>query len=438
MPNPPLDGLKRSGWEGATGIRAGSPDRTRDLPDYSENQQPDMIQKLIDLFGPSPADVGGPSEAITKFSLTLGNKAANVAARSVGTQKFLDSAKAMSNKIKGSWLRPGLGDPQIYENAAQLARKAPRTVAHMAIYPDLIPNPPDMPTGRAFTGIPRGRVTSTIPISYTSQGIEEAISNPNRGRGTLWHEGTHGAHALADSKASEKYDLASKIVGYADNPYEVTARNIGSAAEEGKSRPIPLFAKRMEPTRPGGARAMERDRNMNPTRNMSTSMRRIREYTGNVPNTTKTMLQDIVANPPPGADPADVEALGKLMMRGNPTSPLPNPALNGLKRVNVGSQPVDDIADPKGSFRPSTGPKGGYTSLDKKPLPPISGRTGTGEKMTSGKVNPQTVALIRKRFGPKGLDIENPAHMTTAAEEFGIHPRTLRDIIKRDSWNWVK
>jgi hypothetical protein len=37
--------------------------KEKPLPKGGENQQPDMIQMMMDLFGPSPTDVGGPASA---------------------------------------------------------------------------------------------------------------------------------------------------------------------------------------------------------------------------------------------------------------------------------------------------------------------------------------------------------------------------------------
>lgn len=135
-------------------------------------------------------------------------------ARKAATQSFLNSAKA-----------PAL-PKEVSQAANWLAERYPRVAAHMRINP-LIDASED---AGAFINTPAGKVTSPMQVTITDKGVNQLKWNSGSIRDSLAHEATHAAQALGNSDNDELYELANQAVGYTTNPFEVTARNRGTAA----------------------------------------------------------------------------------------------------------------------------------------------------------------------------------------------------------------
>ena len=134
----------------------------------------------------------------------------DAAARAAGTQAFLDSAKEFA---KNNFA------PKVQEAAEYLASKYPRVAAHMKVSPEMDP----MTTAQAYID---WRQPAPYPMTY---GINASQVGPTyNAYNTIAHEATHAAQRLGGgAKIPDLYDLATSSVGYADNPFEVTAGNRG-------------------------------------------------------------------------------------------------------------------------------------------------------------------------------------------------------------------
>lgn len=140
----------------------------------------------------------------------------NKAARMASTAEFLEQVKRLG--------------PNIGQAGEEFAEKYPRVAAHAWPMEESGYHryPPDTP---AAADIPYGKVERRIPIEFTDNpsGRASAKSLPES-RANMFHEGTHVAQALGNSKAVELYDEAERLLGYNHNPFEQTANYAGSKA----------------------------------------------------------------------------------------------------------------------------------------------------------------------------------------------------------------
>jgi hypothetical protein len=136
----------------------------------------------------------------------------DIAARQAATEAFRQSAG-----------RVGLPNLELAANT--FADKYPRVAAHIQIHPELAPGVV------AAVGIPRWGVRKPLNMQVGAQGLEIFDDSPQGAMNAMFHEGTHTAQALGNSKAANLYESASQAVGYKNNPYEINARRAGEMAE---------------------------------------------------------------------------------------------------------------------------------------------------------------------------------------------------------------
>ena len=145
------------------------------------------------------------------------------AARELGTQAFLDSAKSHVSSIQDA--------------ANWLASKYPRVAAHMRIDPAISEE-----SSLGFVQPPtinNGGVTEPLTMSYTQKGITNR--SPNDIKATMAHEATHVAQALGNKDMPLLYTLANQVAGYQANPFERMAEARAKSAMAGSDKMMDVF-----------------------------------------------------------------------------------------------------------------------------------------------------------------------------------------------------
>jgi hypothetical protein len=131
----------------------------------------------------------------------------------MGTQGFLDSAQAFSDKH--------LATP-VLEAAQAFAKRYPRVAAHLRLDPNVINE--DHYAHILTADVPKWR----MPVTFTQRGLDQAINEPGQAINTIFHEGVHGAQNLGNSDFNTLYPAVAKALGKGPaNPYEATATTRG-------------------------------------------------------------------------------------------------------------------------------------------------------------------------------------------------------------------
>ena len=126
----------------------------------------------------------------------------NKAAREASTKLFRDKANIMGGPVA--------------EAAMEFADDYPRVAAH--IKPSYVTRGSN-PTATTQLLKEHGRVPVAVRRGSKSEALED-----------FYHEGTHTAQALGNSKFDELYDEADELLGYNDNPFELSAWDAGLRA----------------------------------------------------------------------------------------------------------------------------------------------------------------------------------------------------------------
>lgn len=189
----------------------------------------DPLWKTLLRKAAGMAGVGDPEGTIMQGATgsPLISIYSNKGAREMGTHRFIRAAMQF---------------PQALQDAfGEFATKYPRIAAHL--------NPkmtgPEA-SAAAYLSTPYGPVKSRMVLGITPMGTAaiEGASSPelamSRARDYVFHEGTHGAQALGNSKQAVLYDHANTLLGYGENPFELAAQNSANRATYGnKMTPFP-------------------------------------------------------------------------------------------------------------------------------------------------------------------------------------------------------
>lgn len=191
----------------------------RDIPTVSQ-----LLGRLGD-FGilPTQSDIGGPSEAVTRYITTGAKRIPNVARRIEGTTNFLQRMKQLGPDA---------------ENASTLfAERYPRIAAHMNIEHLTPAMQKEHPTAEAFTDVgrrARGAFPEQTPVLLGPRATQVGQHNMED---VLLHEGTHVAQDLGNKNTLGMYNASTdalKKLGFNDklsywmNPFEISARTAAS------------------------------------------------------------------------------------------------------------------------------------------------------------------------------------------------------------------
>lgn len=145
----------------------------------------------------------------------------NKVAREAGTEAALQKAKRLP--------------PRFRQGFNELAKKYPRIAAHMD--PKSIQNDfSQMPYTTGYIRPVPGKVKAPIEVGIPPYGQQlsqmgeitdqfEQLGLP-MAKDVMRHEATHVAQSLGSKDHKELYGLAHKLMGYQNNPYEVSARGI--------------------------------------------------------------------------------------------------------------------------------------------------------------------------------------------------------------------
>lgn len=226
MPGPPLmpshrqKVLPKATGEIRPGMKGSFVDlQERDIPTVSQ-----LLGRLGD-FGilPTQSDVGGPSEAVTRYITTGAKRVPNIARRMEGTKNFLERMKVLGPDA---------------ENASKLfAERYPRIAAHMNVEHLTPAMQAEHPTASAFTGVgfrSKGEFPEQTPVLFGRRAYGLGQENMED---TLLHEGTHVAQDLGNKNALSMYNASTKALekigadpklAYAANPFEISARTAAS------------------------------------------------------------------------------------------------------------------------------------------------------------------------------------------------------------------
>lgn len=207
------------------------------------NESPSVLESPVERglrsatkwIGMGDDESGGVMDAVNPMEVVGGPLISiyrNVADRMAGTQNFLKSTL-------------GHG-PAVTAAAEALARSHPRIAAHMKMmhpaHPRIASALAKAPNATAAVLVPNDRIVKEpLPMMTTQLGRAVMNNDPQKALDIMYHEATHTAQALGQGKdASRLYNLASKIAGYVDNPYEISARVAGS--RQGRMHDIPNYS----------------------------------------------------------------------------------------------------------------------------------------------------------------------------------------------------
>jgi hypothetical protein len=198
------------------------------------------LANVADFFIPSETDV-----ATTNFAPGLGSVGVplisifkNKAARMAGTEAFRKKAKELMSFLIEEYGAEGLAK-NIDTATEEFARRYPRIAAHTDLKPAIFPGT----TYRGAVLNEPGKVVRPVPTEFGSASIgHRRPEDLDKVMTTMFHEGTHVAQALGNSKFNELYNKANQLGkeaiskdripfaaadAYLDNPFEITARASG-------------------------------------------------------------------------------------------------------------------------------------------------------------------------------------------------------------------
>lgn len=132
-------------------------------------------------------------------------------ARKLATDNFVEKMK-------------GYNSPNLEAAGNLFAERYPRIAAHINPSSRIDNNPTrSAAIHTPNTGAPNYRMIMEI----SERGLKGADLYPQDARQLIFHEGTHAAQALGNSDFGRLYNQANKLVGYKQNPFEVSAREAG-------------------------------------------------------------------------------------------------------------------------------------------------------------------------------------------------------------------
>lgn len=182
-----------------------------------------LLRKAVGWSG-----VNDPESAMMGIASPLVSIYKDKAAREAGGAIYKEMAEKLGPKVNEALL--------YFEN------RYPRVAAHL--------RPKAMSaaelgsdTARGVAVVPNGKVTKPITIGISPAGASKSLPDVVN---TVFHEGTHGAQALGNSKSDRLYDLADELVLNHQNPLEANAikkgYNVGQdfARKRGLDYNVPL------------------------------------------------------------------------------------------------------------------------------------------------------------------------------------------------------